>query len=752
MKRQLKKNNSPSLQRREKQFQKQGGGDFFPANKSIQPKLKVGEPGDKYEQEADAMADQVVNQPAHTAPQISPMMDGEDEAKRKPMVQQMAAEEKIDKMDDPEVMEKQEEEQVDMKEREEGLDMKEEEQVDMKEKEKGLDMKEEEIQEKPSVQRSTQGSGTGHAPSTVESSINSSKGQGHSLSAHTQSQMESAFGADFSGVRVHTDSRSIQMNQELGAQAFTHGSDVYFNEGKYSPETSKGKHLLAHELTHVVQQGGSELSRKKNPEIQSKPSISKGNNKSIQRSIETYKMKGLGDNDYSWARNNDSNIKLISSAKRYERENAEYQKKDTAVLNSNKPSLMKIPHGGKGRLNVDLFYILLEDYAGLWGDNYLSHGKYTFKLDYLAKDGEIDYLSTGDVDMEKRESNNENNNAASVRVNLLENPSIKGVKVIVKVDTPRRNISITDKTTTNSDFSIGGKLDGSVGGSLGANFKLSFDFDPTAEIGGNIGADVDVSASISDLLSIIPLLKTASIAKKAVSWLKKARRIVEKVKPLAKALEMLDLIGIDASLKAGLKAAVKLGLDIKLRARLQAALDASLNVSANAGGNIGGGYSTKNTNTREESYDLTKGGAVLSKSYEIGLEEQEKSFNPAAYRNDILFEKENQENLSPEGKQRLGMWWNNIPQEVQQKVLSGELTVFLDGHTSMTGTDRYNSELGEKRAQNVREALLLMYYANTVRIDFERIKVSPRSSGETAARGPARDSIFDRRVKISLEL
>lgn len=53
------------------------------------------------------------------------------------------------------------------------------------------------------------------------------------------------------------------MNKELGAQAFTHGSDIYFNAWKYDPKSSSGKHLLAHELKHTVQQGGNALHTKK---------------------------------------------------------------------------------------------------------------------------------------------------------------------------------------------------------------------------------------------------------------------------------------------------------------------------------------------------------------------------------------------------------------------------------------------------------------------------------------------------------
>jgi hypothetical protein len=71
--------------------------------------------------------------------------------------------------------------------------------------------------------------------------------------------MEGAMGADFSGVRVHTGSEAAGLSQDLSAQAFTYGSDIYFNEGKYNPGSTDGQKLLAHELTHTVQQGGGEI-------------------------------------------------------------------------------------------------------------------------------------------------------------------------------------------------------------------------------------------------------------------------------------------------------------------------------------------------------------------------------------------------------------------------------------------------------------------------------------------------------------
>ncbi|MBL0341286.1 MAG: DUF4157 domain-containing protein [Bacteroidetes bacterium] len=74
----------------------------------------------------------------------------------------------------------------------------------------------------------------------------------------TRSFMENRFGADFGNVKIHTDSQSSHLNRELNAKAFTVGNDIYFNSGKYSPQSESGKHLLAHELTHVVQQNYSQ--------------------------------------------------------------------------------------------------------------------------------------------------------------------------------------------------------------------------------------------------------------------------------------------------------------------------------------------------------------------------------------------------------------------------------------------------------------------------------------------------------------
>ena len=109
--------------------------------------------------------------------------------------------------------------------------------------------------EEEEIQAKSEG-GITNDTSSLESKLSSNKGSGNPLSPKVENSMGSAFGADFSGVRIHTGSDSVQMNRQLGAQAFTHGNDIYFNQSKYNTDSTEGKHLLAHELTHTIQQKG----------------------------------------------------------------------------------------------------------------------------------------------------------------------------------------------------------------------------------------------------------------------------------------------------------------------------------------------------------------------------------------------------------------------------------------------------------------------------------------------------------------
>ncbi len=94
------------------------------------------------------------------------------------------------------------------------------------------------------------------ATSTLEQMIQETKGKGFSLPNDIRTEMEAQFNVDFKNVRIHTGLDAVEMCEMIRAEAFTHGYDIYFNDGKYNPDTDTGKNLLAHELTHVVQQKG----------------------------------------------------------------------------------------------------------------------------------------------------------------------------------------------------------------------------------------------------------------------------------------------------------------------------------------------------------------------------------------------------------------------------------------------------------------------------------------------------------------
>ena len=94
-----------------------------------------------------------------------------------------------------------------------------------------------------------------HVAPGVQDQILGAKGQGRPLDKQLQQEMSSGIGHDFSNVNIHTDNRSAELNRKVNARAFTHGNDIFFGKGEFFPETKSGKHLLAHELTHVVQQG-----------------------------------------------------------------------------------------------------------------------------------------------------------------------------------------------------------------------------------------------------------------------------------------------------------------------------------------------------------------------------------------------------------------------------------------------------------------------------------------------------------------
>ncbi|KQC04772.1 MAG: hypothetical protein APR53_02885 [Methanoculleus sp. SDB] len=102
-------------------------------------------------------------------------------------------------------------------------------------------------------------------PNSIQQNFIFGNGQGQLMDFKTRAFMESRFGYNFSKIRLHTDSRAAESARAIKAQAFTIGNDIGFNSGSYRPETMSGKRLIAHELTHIIQQDSSNLIIQRKP-------------------------------------------------------------------------------------------------------------------------------------------------------------------------------------------------------------------------------------------------------------------------------------------------------------------------------------------------------------------------------------------------------------------------------------------------------------------------------------------------------
>lgn len=174
----------------------------------VQPKLQVGEPGDTYELEADAVASQVVQTNKENESSLRSVTDLTSNV-GKPTIQPKKEELIQQQVDDS----------------------------------------------PPSGPRSL------NTGVDFESQLSSSRAEGSPLPEATRNKVEPHLNADLSLVRVHTNSQAAAMSEALGAQAFTNQNHIYFNQGKYNPETPSGVQLIAHESTHTVQQGATKQTK-----------------------------------------------------------------------------------------------------------------------------------------------------------------------------------------------------------------------------------------------------------------------------------------------------------------------------------------------------------------------------------------------------------------------------------------------------------------------------------------------------------
>jgi len=210
----------------------------------IQAKLKIGKPGDIYEQEADRVADAVMRMPE---PQVRRQAEEEEE-----LIQPKPLAEHITPLVQRQVEEEEEEE-------EEKLQAKElPGQTPSVTANEGLRRQPEEEEEEMLQAKDLPGQ-TSEVTPNLETRINAIRGGGQPLPVSTRAFFERQFGYDFSRVRIHTDSNAAEMARGLNARAFTIRKDIYLGLGQYKPGTSLGKKLFAHELAHTIQQAKSNL-------------------------------------------------------------------------------------------------------------------------------------------------------------------------------------------------------------------------------------------------------------------------------------------------------------------------------------------------------------------------------------------------------------------------------------------------------------------------------------------------------------
>lgn len=231
---------------------------FKPA---IQTKLRVNRPDDYYEKEADLVADRVVNMPepqlgltANTPPEVQRKEEAKEEEEESIQTASMA----VQRMADGEQVEETpaiQTKQIAFIQRDNNDEM------PPASKEEDETLQTYSNHRSPGMYHSDviqlSGRGPPGGTSQFQSQLHHSASGGRPMAQPVGNIMSSRFGADFSTVRIHTDTSAQQMSKQVKAHAFTYGNHIYFNSGKYDPASKTGQTLLAHELTHTIQQGAS---------------------------------------------------------------------------------------------------------------------------------------------------------------------------------------------------------------------------------------------------------------------------------------------------------------------------------------------------------------------------------------------------------------------------------------------------------------------------------------------------------------
>jgi len=205
---------------------------------TLQAKLRIGQPGDVYEQEADRVADEVMRMPEPEVQRQVGLKGGEEETlQTKPLINEITPLVQIHRQEKTE----EEVETIQAKPLTEEITPLVQRQAEPEEEEEEM------------LQAKEHSDLTSEISPNLEARINTIRGSGQPLSKSEVTFFEPRFGCDFNQVRLHTDTQADDAAKVMNARAFTLGNDIVFGAGQYAPQTTDGRYLMAHELTHVKQ-------------------------------------------------------------------------------------------------------------------------------------------------------------------------------------------------------------------------------------------------------------------------------------------------------------------------------------------------------------------------------------------------------------------------------------------------------------------------------------------------------------------
>jgi outer membrane protein OmpA-like peptidoglycan-associated protein len=568
----------------------------------------------------------------------------------------------------------------------------------------------------------------GHVQKKEQNQSNNTSGTG--LHPEVRPQMESSFGADFSGVQVHTGPDAIQKTSELGAQAYTQGNNIYFNQGKYDHNSIQGKALLGHELTHVVQQRAGRVQASGQAK-----GMNINTDQGLEREADVMGMKAArgektgmagvggvggdgvaqmspemkwkyvpllsrGGNDVSgdgswWGLETMLNIHPeFQSPKSFDLSNQSVKRLSTKDLRGSDFA------STSGTIELRTDSTTMFDYTtyipGLWDYNLKVPNNFVSVWDYyVAEDGRILLENSGNVSTVQDqwvETTPESYGSMNYRMkrDLTGTGVDKIDQKIALYDNARSNqVSETEtlggKSTHNYDFGVG------FSGSSKTHLDIHFEAN---------GEDIAIFFGGS-------------------------KAIAGKFSKMSKNEKLLDALGgqLNDFLK---KQDISADITIDMAQRLAASYDYKRQDD----------WEKKHTHSLQSSF-ISGGSEVASESNVIRIDQN------ITKANNVFFKNTNDKDITKEISENINEFLSDNKLLVDKIKKGGGYKIALEGHTDRVGSDNYNKGLGDERVRAVQNHLIKNHG-----FDFDDF-VSIKTLGESGA-VQSTTLAADRRVRIKI--